>query len=270
MHGLVAYDGDSDNESDDRPSTSKDRPNDKSLKTSSKNSSEVRRLPKAQVIIRRPPTTLRNQPRAHISDDISKDEGSELSESQPHDSTSPMDISTSSTPVRSEEPQDELTRIRALLKPPPIPGVEDWGIPPEPTGPCDPALEAKLAQFHALKRDPINPKHFNDSLMSNRSFRNPHLYAQLVEFIEVDERTTNFPKEVWDPTDLHEEWFADRISETQKMRTEQQIAAQAKRNQIDFTSSSASKGKDKAPPRKSRFGPYPPGPSKERERSRWG
>lgn len=47
--------------------------------------------------------------------------------------------------------------------------------------------------------------------MSNRSFRNPHLYAKLVEFVDVDERTTNFPRDIWDPNDVREEWFADRI-----------------------------------------------------------
>lgn len=64
-----------------------------------------------------------------------------------------------------------------------------------------------------LKRDPDNPKHFNDSLMSNRSFRNPHLYMRLVEFVDVDERATNFPKDLWDPVDVREEWYADRIGE---------------------------------------------------------
>jgi hypothetical protein len=49
--------------------------------------------------------------------------------------------------------------------------------------------------------------------MSNRSFRNPHLYAKLVEFLDVDERTTNFPKEIWDPYDLQPEWFAEKIGE---------------------------------------------------------
>jgi hypothetical protein len=71
--------------------------------------------------------------------------------------------------------------------------------------------QAKLAQFHTLKQDPTRPIHFNDSLMSNRSFRNPHLYAKLVEFVDVDERTSNFPKDIWDPDDVREEWFADRI-----------------------------------------------------------
>lgn len=72
-------------------------------------------------------------------------------------------------------------------------------------------LQAKLSKFHELKHDPINPKHFNDSLMSNRTFRNPHLYTKLVEFVDVDERTTNFPKDIWDPMDVQPDWFADRI-----------------------------------------------------------
>ena len=73
--------------------------------------------------------------------------------------------------------------------------------------------QTKLAQFMTLKRDPDNPKHFNDSLMSNRSFRNPHLYTRLVEFVDVDERATNFPKDLWDPMDIRDEWYADRIGE---------------------------------------------------------
>ena len=47
-----------------------------------------------------------------------------------------MDIPPSST----DKFQDELSRIRALLVPPPIQGVDDWGIPPESSEPCDPAL----------------------------------------------------------------------------------------------------------------------------------
>lgn len=33
----------------------------------------------------------------------------------------------------------------------------------------------------------------------------------MVEFVNVDERTVNFPREVWDPYDVEEEWFADHI-----------------------------------------------------------
>jgi hypothetical protein len=47
--------------------------------------------------------------------------------------------------------------------------------------------------------------------MANRTFRNPHLYTKLVEHIDVDEATTNFPPDVWNPHDVQPEWFADRI-----------------------------------------------------------
>ncbi|KIK91140.1 hypothetical protein PAXRUDRAFT_99438, partial [Paxillus rubicundulus Ve08.2h10] len=139
----------------------------------------------------------------------------------------------------SSSEDDELARVRDFLRPPQIPGVVDWGIPATSTAPCDPAIEAKVRQFLALKRDSANPKHFNDSLMSNRSFRNPHLYAKLVEFVDVDERTTNFPTSIWDPNDVEPEWFAERIAELQKARSEQVSAAQSKRSQIAFTPSKA-------------------------------
>ncbi|KAI9066861.1 HCNGP-domain-containing protein [Trametes sanguinea] len=187
---------------------------------------------------------------------------------------------------------DELARIRQLLRPPPIPGVVDWGILPEPDAPCDEAIKAKITQFLALKRDPHNPRHFNDSLMSNRAFRNPHLYAKLVEFVDVDERTTNFPKHIWDPTDVKEEWYADRIAEAQKARSEATAAAQSssKRSHIDFASGSKSASASHNPRhphpdlKQSRFQPYSipsagvssgggvlgGGYNKGRGRSRWG
>jgi len=194
---------------------------------------------KAQVVIRRP--HVKPHPRAPLSDHTPV-----FSQPEAGPNEAGQDV--------GDDPEDDMSRIRALLRPPPIPGVEDWGIPPEPTGECDPEITAKLAQFHTLKRDTTNPKHFNDSLMANRSFRNPHLYTKLVEFVDVDERTTNFPKSIWDPNDVKEEWHADRIAEYQKQRSEQQSSAQSagKRTQLEFTSakhqppslSSKSKGKD--------------------------
>lgn len=134
----------------------------------------------------------------------------------------------------------DLGKIRSILRPPPIPDVDDWGIPPESQKPCDPEVEAKLMHFHTLKNDGNAPKHFNDSLMMNRSFRNPHLYAKLVEFADVDEKATNFPRDVWDPTDMREEWYADKIAEAQRTRYEQQTSSsnhREKRSRIEFSTS---------------------------------
>ena len=47
------------------------------------------------------------------------------------------------------DPDEEVTgsgsggmgKIRSMLCPPPIPDVDDWGIPPESQMPCDPEVE---------------------------------------------------------------------------------------------------------------------------------
>ncbi|KAF8634229.1 hypothetical protein AX15_000993 [Amanita polypyramis BW_CC] len=217
MRGLVAYGDDSQSESEEKSPTKEIvTSNDKSLKTSHK-TSESRRISKSQVIIKRSTVSLKNQTRAHISDDIAHDALPKPTGESPvalpprSGSSSPMDLGSPSSRNNSREPTDEISRIRRLLRPPPIPDVEDWGIPPESQQPCDPAIATKLSHFHELKKDVENPKHFNDSLMSNRSFRNPHLYAKLVEFVDIDERATNFPRDVWDPNDVRGEWFADNI-----------------------------------------------------------
>ncbi|KAK7044917.1 HCNGP-domain-containing protein [Favolaschia claudopus] len=222
LHGLVAYGGDSDDDEKAPPSPAKSngsyQANDVKLKTSLNVSSESRKqqLSKA-VIIRRPPGQLKSHPRAVIADEVldaapakQVDPAAQASTSATASSSGSNQNAVASTSSLAADPQDELARIRALLKPPPIPGVEDWGIPPPSTKPCDPALQTKLAGFHALKTG-TPPKHFNDSLMNNRAFRNPHLYAKLVEFVDVDERTTNFPPELWDPSAVEESWYADAL-----------------------------------------------------------
>ncbi|KAJ6478818.1 HCNGP-like protein-domain-containing protein [Mycena vitilis] len=277
LHGLVAYDDDSDDEEkapSSSPSKSNGHANDVKPKTSLNVSSESRKLSKSQIIIRRPAIQLKSHPRALNADEIL--EAPKRTEPQASTSGTQNAVASSS----QTDPQDELSRIRALLQPPPIPGVDDWGIPPASTEPCDPAIQTKLAQFHALKSS-TPPKHFNDSLMGSRAFRNPHLYAKLVEFVAVDERATNFPPTLWDPTAVDAAWYADALADLQKSRAEQQSAAQAagKRSQIAFTGSSASSTSQKTRPkdkerdrdRDKRFQPYSGGGGhRDRERSRWG
>lgn len=237
---------------------------DVSLKTNV-NNSDPRKVTKSQIIIKRPVTQRKSHPRAHVSGDIN--ESPTMTAVSGPSSSASQEASSSQA---LHDPENDLSLVRRILRLPPLTGLDDWGIPPDPTGPCDAVIETKLAQFHALKDNSSNPKHFNDSLMSNRSFRNPHLYAKLVEFVDVDERITNFPKEVWDPNDLDEEWFADRIAEKQKARSEQQSAAQSssKRSQVDFISSSKTKVKE--PPQLPRYNPYSSHGQSSKKKSRWG
>ena len=91
---------------------------------------------KSQVLIRRP-GNLKPRPRTRLEDDIESIEP-EVAETilNTHLPDSLGALSTNDPP----EPPDDLQRIRTLLLPPPIQGVDDWGIPPEPEGQCDPAI----------------------------------------------------------------------------------------------------------------------------------
>ncbi|GAA99239.1 uncharacterized protein L969DRAFT_93701 [Mixia osmundae IAM 14324] len=118
--------------------------------------------------------------------------------------------------------------------------LQRMGVDPSSSAePVSETLEAKLATFHELKSTGI---HFNDTLVRNKAFRNPHILSKLVDFLNIDEKTSNFPKSVWDAQHgLPPEASASRIAEAQKRRAEERTAAQApgKRSAIAFESSSS-------------------------------
>ncbi len=98
---------------------------------------------------------------------------------------------------------DEI--FRRITRPPDLPGVRDWGIPPETDESCDPALsvglmwsetlrfaqsplaaqtdpsrdaQVKVANFLEMKHS--QGMHINTTLLSSTAFANPHIYAKLV------------------------------------------------------------------------------------------
>ncbi|KAM0750443.1 HCNGP-domain-containing protein [Meredithblackwellia eburnea MCA 4105] len=115
--------------------------------------------------------------------------------------------------------------------------LSQFGVPPMVAGPCKPSVEAKLENFHNLSI--TRGLHFNDSLARSKAFRNPRIYQKLVEFVMVDERASNWPKLIWDPTALPSGGTAAAIALDQKLRSEARQAAQASgsRSSIAFTSS---------------------------------
>ncbi|CAJ0641636.1 9934_t:CDS:2, partial [Entrophospora sp. SA101] len=98
---------------------------------------------------------------------------------------------------------------------------------------CDEELEAKLAHFFELKDKGV---HFNDHLLKNKAFRNPHIYDKLVEFVHLDEIGSNFDREVYDPYGFPAEAYADQLAATQKKVAEEREAAkkQQQRSQLAF------------------------------------
>lgn len=190
-------------------------------------------------IIRRATPSQSSKPQPETPDEPTSSSG-EPKEKDPLHSPRLQDLSLEPS---SQPPggADELAQIRELLQPPSIPDVEDFGIPPPSEDPVDSELAAKISKFLALKKQGT---HFNDILMRNKSFNNPHIYAKLVEFVDVDETGTNFPKNIWDPHDVQPEWYAEELAAAQKKRSAESAAAQApgKRSRIAFSSAGSTSG----------------------------
>ncbi|KAG2234731.1 hypothetical protein INT48_004169 [Thamnidium elegans] len=109
-------------------------------------------------------------------------------------------------------------KLMAALAPKPIERVDNWGIPDEPTTPCDPERAERIAHFLSLR---ASGHRLNDHLQHNKAFRNPRIYARLVEFTDVEELGSNFDKQDFDPTGFPSELYIDGILETQKKLAEE-------------------------------------------------
>ncbi|GAA5944902.1 uncharacterized protein JCM15063_001985 [Sporobolomyces koalae] len=116
--------------------------------------------------------------------------------------------------------------------------LSQFGIPPVPTGDCNPAVQAKLSNFEQLRRS--RGLHFNDSLSSSKAFRNPRIYTKLVEFMDVDETGTGFDRAVWDRHAIGRDGTALRLAELQKLKADSKQASHlsttASKHSISFTS----------------------------------
>lgn len=107
----------------------------------------------------------------------------------------------------------ELLQDLSLLGPPPQPAAERegssrpqpyWGISSErfkfftahphqsDQAPIqvNPTVQANVERYHQLKHQGL---HFNQVLLQNRSFKNPHVYSHLVDLLDIDETRSNLP-----------------------------------------------------------------------------
>ena len=106
-------------------------------------------------------------------------------------------------------------------------------------------LQAKLRHFHTLRAQGV---FFNDSLQSNKSFRNPSILSKLVDFVNVDEKLSAMPSDIWSSSHgVAPQAWAASIAELQKHESEERERAQqrGKRSAIDFASSTSSSSRPK-------------------------
>ncbi|KAJ9097418.1 hypothetical protein QFC19_006788 [Naganishia cerealis] len=67
--------------------------------------------------------------------------------------------------------------FKAISRPPNVPGVEAWGIPPPTSEKPSASLQAKVSNFLKLKLE--QDRHINTTLLASTAFANPHIYSKL-------------------------------------------------------------------------------------------
>lgn len=133
-------------------------------------------------------------------------------------------------------PMSERDLLRFLTQP----SHPVMTLPPEPTGSADPAVTAKLKRFLDLKSKGV---HFNEDLASKSSFKNPGLFASLLEKADLPpeaQYASNLPSEIFS-LDMLPPWAYKEAL----LKSQQTIAAEleaikkaksaAGQRSIDFT-----------------------------------
>ncbi|WRT68822.1 uncharacterized protein IL334_005802 [Kwoniella shivajii] len=195
MQGLVHYSDDSSPELSTHQSIpGPSRLRDQISTASPSNIAKGKLRPPSGIVINRSPKRIRR----------SSPHSAELPENLTHTAQSDIAQSELATTTHNGKSKwgkefDGLTEeqvFNIVTTPDQIDGTEDWGIPSEvdPDESSD-ALKSKVQNFLRLKYE--RAEHINTRLLSSSSFANPHIYSKLVEFVSIDERSTNFPSSGW-------------------------------------------------------------------------
>ena len=113
--------------------------------------------------------------------------------------------------------QDLIRHLTQIQRP-------STGLPPSPPGSPNPVSEAKFKKFLALKAQGL---HFNEDLAKKSSFRNPALFATLLERngLEQDAQyASSLPASVWDPQSLPTFGYKEDLARSQQSIRDQQAS----------------------------------------------
>lgn len=139
----------------------------------------------------------------------------------------PMELDTDDENAKeAEEKRDEDDLNASAVE------VEAWSrgcqLPPEPAGTCNPRLQENIARLYEKKKQGYD---MNAVIQNKKAFRNPSIYDKLIDFCEIDEHGTNFPKELCDAHLFGKESYYDELAKAQAAdmeRREKAAKARAK------------------------------------------
>ena len=131
----------------------------------------------------------------------------------------------SETTEKVEDRKDETNRKVSTT-------VEAWTegvkLPPEPPGQCNPKLQESITSLY--KRKISTGYDMNAVIQNKKAFRNPSIYEKLIQFCNIDEHGTNFPKDLYDGHLFGPESYYDELAKVQKADMEKREKAAKERS----------------------------------------
>ena len=130
----------------------------------------------------------------------------------------------------------------------------DVQIPPEPPGKCSNKLQEKITRLYEKMRR--HNLHMNESIQRRKDFRNPSIYEKLIDFCGIDEKGTNYPPELYNPSIWGKESYYDALAKVQLEDMEKREKERRERTKIEFVVGTK-KSTDSGERRKSKWDSQP-------------
>ncbi|XP_065077680.1 SAP30-binding protein [Ochlerotatus camptorhynchus] len=128
----------------------------------------------------------------------------------PHREQEHMDISEDETPALAESSASSTKVDRAKMY--------GFSLPPEPKGKCSLELQEKISNLYEKMRN--SNMDTNKIIQERKEFRNPSIYEKLIQFCDINELGTNYPPEIFDPSQWGKESYYEELAKAQKVEME--------------------------------------------------
>lgn len=104
-------------------------------------------------------------------------------------------------------------------------------LPPEPTERCSNKLQVKILKLYQKMQNGMD---LNASIQRRKDFRNPNIYEKLISYCNIDEKGTNYPPELYDPSIWGKESFYDELAKAQKIEMDKREKERKERTKVEF------------------------------------
>lgn len=101
-------------------------------------------------------------------------------------------------------------------------------LPPEAPGLCSQKIQESVNRAWRKKQECSYD--MNAVIQNKKAFRNPSIYEKLIEFCDIDEHGTNFPKDLYDGHLFGKESYYDELAKVQKADMERREKAAKERS----------------------------------------